>query len=282
MRGVADGPPVRRDSASHADGGSGADTATGTDAARDVAMEAAKDMDAADAGAKQMDATRDSGKDTGVGDATAVDARDAGPTVFAIVQSAESNSATTSTASVKVLPMTRGSFVAVLATYYGVGPSITGVADNTPGGSNTYTSANLRSVATGCQASEIWYARAARAAATSVTVTTTGNVTLGVWVLEVSGLATSGGVNIGEVGNGDPNTTITAPTVSPSGAPALIVSALGSCGTIGSIPGGNPFIALPKEDNNGAAYYVATAAGTFGPVFTNSNSGWNASVAAFR
>jgi hypothetical protein len=218
--------------------------------------------------------------DAGVGDVHEVDVTHAGPPT--IVQTGNADNGAATSLSTTLSPVHAGSFLAVLATYYFPGPTIAGITDNSPGGSNTYTSASLLSVEPTCQASEIWYVRDAGAGATSVTVTMSASVNLAVWVLEVSGLGASGGVDMGEVGNGGATTTITAPSVTPSGTPALIVSALGSCGTIGSIAGGNPFTALPKQSNNGAAYYIATTAGAYGPVFTNSYSGWNASIAAFR
>jgi hypothetical protein len=150
--------------------------------------------------------------------------------------------------------------------------------------SNVYVSANLRSTAQD-QDSEIWFARDAHPGATSVTVTVSGGsaATAQVWVLEASGLAATGGIDDGQAtSNGDASTTIVAPTVTPSGVPALIVAAVGSNGNVGGIAQGNPFVALPIEDDNGAAYYIATDGGTFGPVFGNTDQAWNASVAAFR
>jgi hypothetical protein len=209
-----------------------------------------------------------------------VDGVDAGP--IGVVQTANAAKSGTTTLSTTIAATQSGSLLVVLSTYYGVTPTITGIADDAPGGSNTYVSASLRSVTGTCQASEIWYARNARAGAKSVTVTTSGSVTLQVWVVELSNTRTTGGVDVGNVGSGAASTTITAPTVTPSGVPAVVVSALGSCGTMGSLAGGSPFTALPIQNGNGAAYYIATAPGAFGPVYNNSNNAWNASVAAFR
>jgi hypothetical protein len=177
---------------------------------------------------------------------------------------------------------TPADLVIVLITCADVTATITTITDNTSGGSNPYVSANLRSAVGTCQANEIWYARDAKAGATSVTVTASKSTRLDLWVLEVSGASTTLGVDVGAVAMGPQATTITAPPVTPSGVPAFIAAAVASCGNIGGIVGGNPFTALMPEHGNGAAYYVAKAPGTYGPVYMNSNDAWNASVAAFR
>jgi hypothetical protein len=215
-------------------------------------------------------------------DSAVTDAADAGPVVITVLQHGTASSSNGTTLTANLSPTTSGSFLAVLATYGTVSTTITGVADNATSGGNTYVSADLRSVVGSCQASEIWYARDAQPGATSVTVTQGGNGNLAVWVLEVSGLRTTGGVDDGVVGTGGSTNKITAPEVTPSGAPALVIAAVGSCGNIGGIAAPNPFTALGVQNGNNAAYYVPTTVGPFGPVFNNSFNQWNASVAAFR
>jgi hypothetical protein len=256
--------------------------------AADGAVPEAGDASALDASdASTFDAAGVDAAEAGLedaADASEVDAMEAGPpAVFSLVQNGLGSASPGTTDTIGLNPTRAGDFLAVLATYFGVGPTIQGISDNAPGGSSTYSSANLRSSVGTCQAAEIWYARDIAAGATSVTVTLSASAHVDVWVLEFSGLATSGGVDMGQTGTGGPSFTIDAPTLTPSGAPALLVSAVGSCGQVGIVALGNPFIGLPQgQTGNDAAYYIATAPGTYGPVFTSTLGQWNASVAAFR
>jgi len=260
------------------DGGAHRDVATIEDAhaeaPRASSDAAAPDAHTVDAGVRDARTV-----DTGHG----VDAMDAAPPVYEIVQTAQATGSRTANVATSIGGTRSGDFLAVLVIYSGAA-SVASVTDDASGGGDTYASASLLSIAPGnCQASEIWYARDLKAGATSVSVTMTAGVTsLWVWVLEASGMRESGGVDNGTDGTGGATNTITAPTVTPTGAPALVVSAVGSCGSIGGISGGNPFTALPAQGGNGAAYYIALTPGTYGPVFGNNNKAWNASVAAFR
>jgi hypothetical protein len=261
------------------DGAAPADVAHPLDGARPT--DGAHPLDGPGGGDSGTTPDASKGVDVTTPDAPGADHADDGPSVFTVVQSASAN-VDGSTLSTTLAPVHDGSFLAILATYYPPVPTITDITDNSPSGSNTYESAGLRSVAPSCQASEIWYARDTKPGATSVTVSLGTGANLAVWALEVSGMAASGGLDIGQATNGGPTTTITAPAITPSGSPALIVSAVGSCGTIGSLAGGSSFIALPILAYNDSAYFIATAHGAYGPVFENTDSGWNASVAAFR
>ena len=127
-----------------------------------------------------------------------------------------------------------------------------------------------------------WYARNATGGAQNVTVSLSNGGSVALWVIEASGLASTGGVDDGQTGSGSPTRTITAPTVGVTVAPNLVVAAVGSCGTIGGIHSGNPFTALTSQNGNNVAYDVATSTGSYGPVFDNSNDSWNASVASFH
>jgi hypothetical protein len=256
---AADGVAAMRDAA--AVGDAHGDAAPG---ANDGAVSAA---DAAGADASVLDAP--DGTDASI------------PEVISFVQAGHQSKSSTQSSSTTIAATKSGSFIAVMATYYGVTPTITGVTDNATGGSNTYVSANLRSVVGTCQASEIWYARSSKPGATSVTVTTSGSVTLLTWVVEFSGLRATGGVDVGLIGNNaSGTTTVTAPAVTPSAAPAAVLSVVGSCGALGSIK--SPFTAISNQSGDDAAYYIAPSVAAWGPIFNNSNDGWNGSTAAFR
>jgi hypothetical protein len=242
------------------------------------------DIDAADGAAPAADAgsSTDSGTEAGNADATADEGSTGAPTVITVVQTSQTDSPDPTTSlSIPLSPTQSGDFVAVLATYAGPTLTIAGITDDAPGGSSTYQSANIRSSAPACQATEIWYARNVQAGATSVSVAMSAGASMYVWVLEASGLGASGGVDIDTTGSGA-TTTITVPPVSPTGVPALLLAAVGSCGSAGNLVPGNPFVALPIQQGNTAAYYIATSMGSWGPVFDNTDSAWNASIAAFR
>jgi hypothetical protein len=214
-----------------------------------------------------------------------IDAADGISSVITVVQ-AQSNLGDGGTAlSINVAPIQAGDFVAVLITYsFGdaLSETVVGVSDDGPAGSNTYVSANLQSVIAPCQGSEIWYARNTMPGATSVKVTVSATAGIQLWVVEASGLSATGGVDRGTTGSGGATTSIQTPAVTPTGVPALIVSAAGSCGSISGVDKSSPFTGLPAQDGNDAAYYVATTAGSYGPVYGSTNDAWNASVAAFR
>jgi hypothetical protein len=110
----------------------------------------------------------------------------------------------------------------------------------------------------------------------------TGSTDPQAWVLELSGLRVTGGVDLGTTASGPATQQVTTPTVTPTGAPAFIVAAVGSDGTLGSVVAGNRFTGLPSQQGSGGACCIAAVRGTYGPVLQNSSDGWNASIAAFR
>jgi hypothetical protein len=226
-----------------------------------------------------------SGSSESGGDARTADAADGISSVITVVQTQSNVGDGGTTLSINVSPIQAGDFVAVLVTYaFGdaISENVVGVSDDGPAGRNTYVSANLQSVVAPCQASEIWYARNTMPGATSVSVTVSAASAIQLWVVEASGLSATGGVDQGTTGSGGATTSIQTPAVTPTGVPALIVSAAGSCGSISGVDKGSPFTGLPAQDGNDAAYYVATTAGSYGPIYGSTNNAWNASVAAFR
>jgi hypothetical protein len=260
------------------------DATAGDSSASDGAPDgSARDTEGPPDGGTGRDASPESSAPDASGDAPGdsakpADAADGAPAVIAVVQTGNSDESNPVT--VTLAPTKAQSFLAVLAAYL-PGQSVQSVTDNAPGGSNHYVSANVRSMAAQ-QDAEIWYARDANPGATSVVVTVTTGGSFEVWVMEATGLAASGGADQGQIGSGGPTTTVVAPAVTPSATPALIVAAVCSNQTLGSVVSGNPFVGLAVQNGNGAAYYVPTTPGAYGPVYHNSFAAWNASVAAFR
>jgi hypothetical protein len=117
---------------------------------------------------------------------------------------------------------------------------------------------------------------------TTVTVSFNAAAAGQAWILEASGLASTGGVDVGQTGMGPATTTIVAPTVTPSGLDALIASVVASCGGVSGLASGSSFVGLPVAEGDDAAYYVPHLSGSYGPVFSSTSAEWNASVAAFR
>jgi len=219
-------------------------------------------------------------------DATPIDASspDAGPPAIVASASARSRDVTLPA------PTKAGDLLVVLFAQNQDSSSaaVTSITDDATGGSDTFVSANQRSTNDSCGISaEIWFARNIRAGATHVSIDVSSSNWYDAWVVEVSGLATSGAADNGGVASSQSkNTLLTAPQVAVSGAPALVVSVAQSCssdnGVASGVHNGNPFSALTALEGNGAAYYLANATGTFGAVFDSGDYEWNASTAAFR
>lgn len=216
-------------------------------------------------------------------DATSPDAEvDAGPKpVFQFEQSAPTLVPSASTVDFTIQPTKAGSFIAlIVSANAGETTKVASVTDNAAGGSNVYTSAEARSLASGCQASEIWYARGTRPA-TKFTVTLNKAGHAQGWILEVSGLRATGEVDRTSVSNGTGTSTSTV-AVDVTTAPSLLVAGVASCQTLGAKAAQNPFVSLGDQEGNTAAYFIATATGPVNVAWTNGNSGWNESVAVFH
>jgi hypothetical protein len=161
--------------------------------------------------------------------------------------------------------------------------SVLSIADNAPGGSNTYVTAGQRSTDTSCDdVTEIWYAKNVRAGATGLSVVANTSVRMDVWALELSGLDRVNPLDKGATtSNQAVSNVVTAPAV-PATNNAVVISVACTCGTINGIKNGNPFTGLNVQTGENAAYFITTAAGEFGAVWTSTNNTWNASTVSFR
>jgi hypothetical protein len=162
--------PPRDDSGPITDDASSDEDAGAMDAEAEAeAVDATSAFDASDAAdaseaADALDAA-EAPDTSGLADA-------ARPPPITVIQTGSSSTSNSGTLLIPLSPSRAGSFFVVMSTFASVTETISAVVDNAPGGSNAYVSANLRSVAGTCQATELWYARAARPGATSVSVTT--------------------------------------------------------------------------------------------------------------
>jgi hypothetical protein len=266
-----DGASASRDGPSPADHtGSAPDAPTAAEAEAVSKDASTKDVAVKDASEEQASAMDGAPKDV-----SAVDVFEAAPPPPTVVQSQANDNDSTNDSTIGVTPIGAGHLVVVLASYDDNGQQVTSVTD----GKNTYVSANQRSYASG-QACEIWYARDTTGGPNSVSVSMSNNVHLSVWVLEVAGLADSGQLDQGNaIDNGPSASTVTVPPITPTSVPAFIVAAAGSDGNVNGVNG--PFTFLSVEHGNSGAYYIATTAGSYGPVFQTSDDGWNVSIADF-
>ncbi|MFO0741213.1 MAG: hypothetical protein U0270_35265 [Labilithrix sp.] len=201
--------------------------------------------------------------------------------VFAFEQSAPTLNPSAATFDFTIQPTKAGSFIALIVSMNsGETTKVASVTDNAAGGSNVYASAEARSLASGCQASEIWYARGTRPA-TKFTVTLNKAGHAQGWILEVSGLRATGEVDKTSTASGTGTSTSTV-AVDVTTVPSLLVAGVSSCQTLGAKAAQNPFVSLGDQEGNTAAYFIATATGPVNAAWTNGNFGWNESVAVFH
>jgi hypothetical protein len=258
------------------DGPSQADhTGSAPDAPTAEAEAVSKDASTKDVAVKDASEEQAPAMDGAPKDASAVDVFEAAPPPPTVVQSQANDNDSTNDSTIGVMQIGAGHLVVGLASYDDTGQQVTSVTD----GKNTYVSTNQRSYASG-QACEIWYARNTTGGPNSVSVSMSNNVHLSVWVLEVAGLADSGQLDHGNaIDNGPSASTVTVPPITPTSVPAFIVAAAGSDGNVTGV--NDPFTFLAVEHGNSGAYYIATTAGPYGPVFQTSGAGWNVSIADF-
>jgi hypothetical protein len=275
-----DGGSTHDDGSTHApDGGSpSTDGPPGPDGAHGA--------DGAD-GAQGFEAGADgptTGADASDSSASDVIGTDTATTVLAFVQGTGA-SESGSSGKLAISPTSAGDLLVVaIVQESGTTAAIASILDDALGGSNTYVSANQRSVDTSCaNTCEIWYAKNVRPGATSLAILMSASVTFEAWVAEFSGASTTSPLDTGAVANSQPATTvITAPTVTPSAPNAVVLSVAASCGAISAVAAGSPFHALATKNGEDAAYFVASKIGAYGAVWTSSRGTWNGSTAAFK
>jgi len=227
----------------------------------------------------------DSSNDGAPSDAGLVDAAEAGPASgFAFVQSASAQ-LTAVTTPIGVSATQAGNLIVIaVAKETNVTTVVSSIADNAPGGSNTYVSANQRSFHTGCVTSlEIWYATNARPGATSIAVTMGSSEEIEAWALEFShtgdAVVFEGGKGVSDQPAG---TIITAPAVTSAASKPLVISGAMTCGAITGLRVPTSFQPLPILRGENVAYLLAAQPGTYGAVWNSGNDPWNSSTVIFR
>jgi hypothetical protein len=217
-------------------------------------------------------------------DARTSSADEAGAAVITVVQSAAVHQNPASMIQATIKPTASGNLLVVSITQVtSVTTGIVGVADDAPGGSNVYVLAYKGSRDTACDNTiEHWYARDTKAGATKVIITLTASSDISAWVMEVSGPSKTSPFESASVADDQPaSMRVIAPRVQTAGS-ALVVSTASSCNQVNGLVDGSPFIALPFENGDDAAYYVAPTGGSYGASWTSVNATWTASTVAFH
>lgn len=116
---------------------------------------------------------------------------------------------------------------------------------------------------------ETWYAPSGAGGATSLTITENANHDREVWFLELSGASTLDTTN--QVSDQTYSATITAPRVTPTHLPAVILSIVKLSGDVSSTA--PPFTALSPLSGDDVAYMTVATTGSYGPTYTISVAG---------
>ena len=115
-----------------------------------------------------------------------------------------------------------------------------------------------------------------------MTITLTASSDVSAWVIELSGLSKTSPLEGAAVTDDQPaSTRVIAPQVQTAGS-ALVASTVSSCNQVNALVDGSPLIALPFENGDDTAYYVAPTGGSYGASWTSMNATWNASTVAFH
>ena len=188
--------------------------------------------------------------------------------------------ATAGDISVPLAPTRAGSLIIVTSGNFGPPSTIASISDDV---GNVYVTANALSIATGLDVDEIWYASAAKAGATTVTVHSAAASKREVWLLEVLGASAAPLEIVGVANNAAASTTPSSSPVTPTVVPALIV-AVGDFDTgVSGLHAPSAFTALQILAGNDTAYQLVEAPGTYIAVWDDPSLGtYCTSAAAFH
>jgi hypothetical protein len=233
------------------------------------------------AGCQQLLGLHDLPTDAPMQDGARIDAPhdSAGNAQWLLVQTAASTNGTLAIAS------SGPSHLIVLAIQTGAAGGVTGVTDNAGGGGNSYvelTQAFSNNTAFPGYGLEIWYATAARAGVTSVTITGSQSMAV-LW--EVEGVRTTAPVDTGTAVSNQPATMVASgPTITTANAGELVISALITDQAVGGMHAGSPFKLDRTVMGNGFAHLdnADAPAGTYQALWDQPVAGaYCASAAAF-
>jgi len=219
--------------------------------------------------------------DAPAADASAADAAPVSPALVAV----DTIYATTSSIAVPAT-IAAGHLVVVVVDLFDSGFSVASVGDGVAG--DVYVSANARAIfsagAMGTSATEIWYTTTTQPSAGSVNVTLTGAVQSFVWVAEFEGIVPTSPLDtVAHTDSGNASTAVAGASVTTASADELVVSIVSLDDSVTGIESGNPFIALPPQGGDDAAYVVAAQPGSYAPVWVLANAAiYCSSTVAFR
>jgi hypothetical protein len=146
---------------------------------------------------------------------------------------------------------------------------------------NVYVSANA-AAGDGDDYIELWYVADSKPGATTITIQQTVSSTRDAWWLEAADVMTSAPVDVlATVNNGPQSSTTTAPAVTPTVFPSLVVSGTAIVGDAITLVSTN-YTALPVIDGNDAAFAIVTAP-IAGPTWNDDTpSAFCANTVAFK
>jgi hypothetical protein len=176
---------------------------------------------------------------------------------------------TASTVTVDVAPTQAGDLLIVATVSISAQTHVLAVVDDL---GDHFTSAGITDVCDENHAlGELWFATAGASGTTTVSVMSSDNDQREVWLLEVAGVTSFD--QIAKIDNATATTSVVAPSVSPDGYPAIVISELNDPSHIGDLAAGSPFMALPLVHGDDAAYAIVTTPGDYGAVWANTVSG---------
>ena len=212
---------------------------------------------------------------TAPGDAAGLDAdapidAEAGTTPFVVQTSAMF--ATASSVTATCAATRQGSALVVATASVFVQDPVTAVSDDV---GNVYVSAASQyTCTTTATLGELWYSPNARAGATAVTVTSAGSEQREVWLLEIANADPVTPIDNAQVVNDGmtDGATVVSPAVTPSSLPSVVLSVANVPSSVGALVG-TQFTSLPTLFGDDAAYTLATIAGNYGAVWTDTTAG---------
>lgn len=126
----------------------------------------------------------------------------------------------------------------------------------------------------------IFYRPTSAAGVTTVTVTPSGSTDVWYWYMEVNGPKTSS--PLFTTGNSYGSSALAiGPTIEAT-EPAFIFSIVMANSGVNGLEAGSPFLALPPQNGDGAAYGFAPSGGSFATRWSVGNDTWRATTAAFK
>ena len=162
------------------------------------------------------------------------------------------------------------------------GVTISSISDNA---GNTYAEAGAAKSSYASASTDLWYAKNSKSGATSLTITTSGSVSLaGAVIWEFSGVDQTAPLDVTAVlNNQGSSSTPVSPTVVTTAPGDVIVALVDVDNQINGIASGNAFTSDSSLMNNGFAHLITSPAGAYFAQWNESPAGaYTSSAVAFK